>query len=250
MAVVMFLYATRASWFRQNLSIQQLRKPLIVRMLKIGIPTGFQYVFEVGAFSCAAIMMGWLGAQALAAHQIALNMAAVSYMMVTGIAAASTVRVGNQLGKQDIPNMRRAGFSAIMMGLGLMSVAAVIFVTGKYFLPSLYIDEPEVIELAGSLLIIAAFFQLSDGAQAVGLGALRGMADVKVPTIITLIAYWIIGLPVGYWLAFGMEMGPHGIWMGLLISLTMAAVLLFVRFHYLSKRLQRSFPTAQKAQAA
>lgn len=248
MAMVMFLYATRATWFRQNLVIQKLQKQLIVRLLKIGIPTGFQYVFEVGAFSFAAIMMGWLGAQALAAHQIALNMAAVSYMMVTGIAAASTVRVGNQLGKQDIPNMRRAGFSAILMGLGLMSVAAVVFVTGKFFLPSLYIDEPEVIELAGSLLIIAAFFQLSDGAQAVGLGALRGMADVKVPTIITLVAYWIVGLPVGYWLAFVANLGPHGIWLGLLISLTIAAVLLFVRFYYLSRRLKKSFPVAQKVQ--
>jgi len=242
MAIVMMMYASRASWFRQGLVVQKLQKAVVSRMLKIGIPTGFQYVFEVGAFSCAAIMMGWLGAQALAAHQIALNMAAVSYMMVTGIAAASTVRVGNQLGKRDIPNMRRAGFSAILMGLVLMSVAAVVFVVGNYFLPSLYIDEPEVIELAGSLLIIAAFFQLSDGAQAVGLGALRGMADVKIPTIIALVAYWIVGLPIGYWLAFIVDMGPQGIWFGLLISLTMAAVLLFVRFHYLSKRLKKSFP--------
>jgi len=250
MAIVMVMYVRRASWFQPGIIIQKLQKKLVVRMLKIGVPTGFQYVFEVGAFSCAAIMMGWLGAQALAAHQIALNMAAVSYMMVTGIAAASTVRVGKQLGQKDIPNMRRAGFSAFLMGLILMAVSAVVFVAGKYFLPSLYIDEPEVIELAGSLLIIAAFFQLSDGAQAVGLGILRGMADVKIPTLITLIAYWIVGLPVGYWLAFPMDMGPHGIWFGLLISLTIAAVLLFVRFHYISKRLVRSFPAAKKVHAA
>lgn len=250
MAIVMIAYVTRASWFQQELRIKHFQKKLMVRMLKLGIPTGFQYVFEVGAFSCAAIMMGWLGAQALAAHQIALNMAAVSYMMVTGIAAASTVRVGNQLGKQDIPNMRRAGFSAFLMGLMLMTASAIFFVVGKHFLPSLYIDEPDVIELAGSLLIVAAFFQLSDGVQAVGLGSLRGMADVKIPTIITLVAYWVLGLPIAYWLAFPMDLGPHGIWYGLLLSLTIAAILLFARFHYLSKKLLKKSSSVKKVQAA
>ncbi|MFP4091585.1 MAG: MATE family efflux transporter [Cyclobacteriaceae bacterium] len=249
MLIAMVVYVKRASWFNQKITMKKLQKTLMVRILKIGIPTGFQYVFEVGAFSTAAIMMGWLGAQALAAHQIALNLAAVSYMMVTGIAAASTVRVGNQLGKQDIPNMRRAGFSAFLMGLMLMTSSAVLFVSGKYFFPSLYIDEPEVIELAGSLLIIAAFFQLSDGVQAVALGTLRGMADVKIPTIITLIAYWVVGLPVAYLLAFPLELGPHGIWYGLLVSLTIAAVLLVSRFHYISKRLLRKYP-AEKQTAA
>lgn len=250
MAIVMIAYVTRASWFQQGLKIKRFQGRLVVRMLKLGIPTGFQYVFEVGAFSCAAIMMGWLGAQALAAHQIALNMAAVSYMMVTGIAAAATVRVGNHLGKQDIPNLRRAGFSAFLMGLMLMTASAILFVVGRNFLPALYIDEPEVIELAGSLLIVAAFFQLSDGVQAVGLGSLRGMADVKIPTLITLVAYWVMGLPIAYWLAFPMGLGPHGIWYGLLFSLTLAAILLFARFHYLSKKLHKSFPAIQKVQAA
>ncbi|MFP4505183.1 MAG: MATE family efflux transporter [Cyclobacteriaceae bacterium] len=249
MLIAMVVYVKRAPWFNQKITMKKLQKTLMVRILKIGIPTGFQYVFEVGAFSTAAIMMGWLGAQALAAHQIALNLAAVSYMMVTGIAAASTVRVGNQLGMKDIPNMRRAGFSAFLMGLMLMTSSAVLFVSGKYFFPSLYIDEPEVIELAGSLLIIAAFFQLSDGVQAVALGTLRGMADVKIPTIITLIAYWVVGLPVAYLLAFPLELGPHGIWYGLLVSLTIAAVLLVSRFHYISKRLLRKYP-AEKQTAA
>jgi MATE family multidrug resistance protein len=249
MLIAIAIYVKQAPWFGQNITIKRLRRSLVGRILKIGIPTGFQYVFEVGAFSTAAIMMGWLGAQALAAHQIALNLAAISYMMVTGIAAASTVRVGNQLGMKDIPNMRRAGFSAFLMGLILMTTSAILFVSGQYFFPSLYIDETEVIELAGSLLIIAAFFQLSDGLQAVALGTLRGMADVKIPTIITLIAYWIVGLPVGYLLAFPLKLGPHGIWYGLLISLTIAAVLLVMRFHYISKRLLKRYP-AEKETAA
>ncbi|MEM8965747.1 MAG: MATE family efflux transporter [Bacteroidota bacterium] len=242
MAVIMAAYVLRARWFPvMVLSFAQLRQVLFIRMLKIGIPTGLQYIFEVGAFSFASIMMGWLGATALAAHQIALNLAAVSYMVATGLAAAATVRVGNQLGRKDFINLRQVGFSAIVMSLVLMSLSALAFITLNHWLPSLYIDEIPVIELAGSLLIIAAFFQLSDGVQAVALGALRGMADVKIPTIITLVAYWVIGLPVGYGFAFGLGWGPQGVWVGLLLSLTIAAVLLTIRFHRVSRQKQEQY---------
>ncbi|MEQ9443771.1 MAG: MATE family efflux transporter [Cyclobacteriaceae bacterium] len=240
MAIVMVAYVLRARWFPATArTLFQIRKGLVVRMLKIGVPTGLQYIFEVGAFSFASIMMGWLGATALAAHQIALNLAAVSYMVATGLAAAATVRIGNQLGQKDILNLRRVGFSALMMGVVLMSASAIAFITLNHWLPSLYIDETPVIELAASLLIIAAFFQLSDGCQAVGLGILRGMADVKVPTFITLIAYWVVGLPIGYGFAFGLGWGPQGVWIGLLLSLTLAAVLLFIRFQRISRKLLR-----------
>ena len=238
MAIVMTAYVLRAHWFPATVKASfQIRHVLLIRMLKIGVPTGLQYIFEVGAFSFASIMMGWLGATALAAHQIALNLSAISYMVATGLAAAATVRIGNQLGQKDIPNLRRVGFSALLMGVALMSFSALAFITLNHWLPSLYIDEVPVIELAASLLIIAAFFQISDGCQAVGLGILRGMADVKIPTIITLIAYWIIGLPCGYGLAFGLGWGPQGVWVGLLLSLTLAAVSLFIRFQRISKRL-------------
>ena len=242
MAVIMAAYVLRARWFPvMVLSFAQLRQVLFIRMLKIGIPTGLQYIFEVGAFSFASIMMGWLGATALAAHQIALNLAAVSYMVATGLSAAATVRVGNQLGRKDFINLRQVGFSAIVMSLVLMSLSALAFITLNHWLPSLYIDEIPVIELAGSLLIIAAFFQLSDGVQAVALGALRGMADVKIPTIITLVAYLLIGLPVGYGFAFGLGWGPQGVWVGLLLSLTIAAVLLTIRFHRVSRQKQEQY---------
>jgi MATE family multidrug resistance protein len=206
-------------------------------MLKIGIPTGMQFIFEVGAFSFAAIMIGWSGATALAAHQIALSLAAVSYMMATGISAAATVRVGNQLGRNDIFNLRLAGFTTFAMGAAFMTISCLIFLVGREFLPSLYINEQEVIQLAASLLIIAAFFQISDGIQVVGLGALRGMGDVKIPTLITLIAYWVLGLPIGYLLSIPLDLGPQGIWYGLLIGLSTAAVMLFTRFNYISKKL-------------
>jgi len=118
-----------------------------------------------------------------------------------------------------------------------MATAAIIFIAGRYFLARLYIDDEMVIELAAQLLVIAAFFQVSDGIQVIGLGALRGMADVKIPTIITLVAYWVLGLPIGYLLAFRLGLGPHGIWIGLLIGLTVAAILLSVRFNVVSKRI-------------
>lgn len=221
-------------------------RSLINRILKIGVPTGCQYVFEVGAFASATIMVGWLGARALAAHQIALNLASISYMMATGISAAATVRVGNQLGQRDIPTLRIAGFTSFLMGIALMSVSAIIFITCNEFLPSLYVKEGPVIQLASSLLVIAAFFQLSDGVQVVGLGALRGLSDVKVPTVITLVAYWIIGLPVGYFLSFKMGLGAKGVWYGLLTGLSVAGVLLFARFNFLTKRL---IPWYQKSSA-
>jgi MATE family multidrug resistance protein len=158
-------------------------------------------------------------------------------MLAAGIAAAATIRVGNQLGRRDKVTLRAAGFTSYLMSIALMAISALIFITARYFLAGLYIDDQSVIDLAAQLLIIAAFFQLSDGIQVVGLGALRGMADVKVPTLITLVAYWILGLPIGYVLAFVVGWGPHGIWIGLLIGLTVAAILLSIRFHYVSNRI-------------
>ena len=241
MAGAMAIYVLRSAWFQWTpVRVRSLQQLLIRKMLKIGVPTGFQYIFEVGTFSFASIMMGWLGTQALAAHQIALNLAAVSYMVATGLAAAATVRIGNQLGQRDMPNLRRVGWSALLMSTVLMGTSAGIFLALNHWLPTLYVDETPVIDIAASLLIIAAFFQLSDGIQAVALGILRGMADVKIPTLITLVAYWGVGLPIAYMLAFPIGWGAQGIWIGLLISLTVAAVLLVRRFRRLSKPIVRT----------
>jgi MATE family multidrug resistance protein len=147
------------------------------------------------------------------------------------------VRVGNQLGRKDIKTLREAGFTAFLMVAIFMSVSAVIFILFREFLPSLYLDDISVIQMSATLLVIAGFFQLSDGIQVVGLGALRGMSDVRVPTIVTLIAYWVIGLPLGYVLAFSFGMQEIGIWVGLLIGLTVTGIMLLYRFHKLSQRL-------------
>lgn len=240
MAVIMNLYLVKSRQYRQylqNFSLNVISGTVLKQITNIGLPTGFQYIFEVGAFSMAVVFMGWLGETEQAAHQIAINLASISYMLAAGIAAAATIRVGNQLGRRDKATLRAAGFTSYFMSVALMAISALLFITTRYFLAGLYIDEQAVIDLAAQLLIIAAFFQLSDGIQVVGLGALRGMADVKVPTIITLVAYWVLGLPVGYLLAFVFDWGPHGIWIGLLTGLTTAAILLSIRFHYVSSRI-------------
>ncbi len=241
------LYSKRYSEF----NIQLLRfKPnwtLCQRILKIGVPTGFQFIFEVSAFSAAAIMMGWISVNALAGHQIALNLASISYMMATGLATAGMIRVSHYIGKEDFKGMREAGMVAFGMVATFMFVCALLFFVLRFFLPTLYIDDPQVISLAASLLVLAGLFQLSDGIQVVGLGVLRGLEDVKVPTVVTFLAYWGLGLPLGYFLAFTMGFAEKGIWIGLLIGLTITAGLLLYRFDQISKRKTKSktdLPTA------
>lgn len=240
MGILIFYYvwnSKRYTQYKIGFGFKKLSFPMISKMLKLGVPTGFQFIFEVGAFSAAAIMMGWIGVNALAAHQIAINLASISYMMASGLSAAAMVRVGNQLGRNDIKTLREAGFTIFGMVALFMFCFAVIFIVFRNFLPSLYIDELPVIEMTASLLIIAGFFQLSDGIQVVGLGALRGMSDVKIPTLVTLVAYWVLGLPLGYFFAFQLDMAEQGIWYGLLIGLTSTGVMLLYRFHKLSNKL-------------
>lgn len=208
---------------------------LIKRMLHIGLPAGSQFIFEASAFGFSAIMMGWLGTTALAAHQIAINLATISYMTTSGLGAAATIRVGNFLGQHDTVNMRAAAFAMIWMAVAIMAAWALLFIFGRYALPSLYIDNLSVIDLTASLLIFAAFFQLSDGIQVVTAGALRGLQDVKIPSLLILVAYWVIALPLGYTLAFPLAFGANGIWLGLFIGLTLTATAMVVRFRRLSR---------------
>ena len=241
MAILMGLYIYRAPKFRPFRSafvLQNISKRVIRRILNVGIPAGFQFVFEVGAFGFAAIMMGWLGTLTLAAHQIAISLASISYMMATGIGSAAAIRVGNQLGRKDLANLRIAGHTNFIMVALFMGLAALIFLSLRHFLPTLYISDHQVIEIASQLLVVAAFFQISDGVQVVTMGALRGIEDVKIPTVIAITAYWVLGLPAGYLLAFPMELGANGIWYGLLIGLSAAALLLFYRFNHKTKNMR------------
>ncbi|WP_235689723.1 MATE family efflux transporter [Fulvivirga lutea] len=223
--------------FRLGFKLGNYSKNIFRNMLGLGLPAGIQFIFEVGAFGFAVIMIGWIGTEALAAHQIAINMAAISYMMASGLSAAATVRIGNQLGLKDIPTLRAAAFTLYGMVILFMGICATVFIVGRFYLPSLYIEDTAVIELAAGLLIIAGFFQISDGIQVLSLGALRGLADVKIPTAMTFIAYWVLGLPIGYLLAFHYQMGASGVWYGLLIGLSIVAITLFWRFNHLTKKM-------------
>lgn len=240
MALAMFLYVyynKRYAVYWQNFSFHSLSLKLTKEILSIGVPSGLQWVFEVGAFSFAVIMIGWISPVTQAAHQVALSIASVTYMMASGVSGAASVRVGNQLGLMDKQKLRTAGFSAFVIVLALMLVNAICFVVFRNTLPVLFTSDGGVVAISSTLLLIAAFFQLSDGVQVVGLGVLRGIKDVKVPTIITLVAYWVIGLPMSYVFAFKLNMGVQGVWYGLSLGLTMAAILLFARFNYISKRI-------------
>ena len=237
MAALMAAYVVRSPKFAPyRLQLARVSRRVTGHLLRVGVPIAMQMFFQVGAFSAAALVVGRLGANQVGAHQIAISLASVTYMMASGLGAAATVRVGNQWGARNRAELRRAGTSAfVLVGL-FMSVAAAVFIAAHRVLPALYIDNGEVMAVAGQLIIIAAFFQLSDGVQVVALGALRGMADVRMPTLITFVAYWVIGLPVGGWLS--QHLGAAGIWWGLLVGLSSAALLLTVRFYSAVRRMK------------
>ncbi|MEM9327956.1 MAG: MATE family efflux transporter [Bacteroidota bacterium] len=233
MAVLMILLS-RKQWVGFSWSFDRM---VLKRVVKLGVPSGMQYIFEVGAFATAAIMVGWLGAEQLAAHQIALNLAAISYMAATGIAAAAQIRVANQKGLNDIVTLRQAGYSCYLLTIVFMGFCGLMMVIFNYELPSLYIGEESVRQIASSLLFIAAAFQISDGCQAVGLGILRGLTDVRIPTYVTFFAFFVLAIPGGYLLGFTFGLGVQGIWYALLMGLTVGAILHVWRFQLLTKRL-------------
>jgi MATE family multidrug resistance protein len=240
MVVWMGYYVLKSKKFRAKglqLTGFTFRKNIIKKLVALGVPMGLQYIFEVSAFALAAIFAGMISATALAAHQIAINIASVSYMAVTGIGAAATVRIGNQAGARDIVNLRRAGTTIFMMGAGWMVLAGLIILTLRTTLAGFYSDDAMVLDLAEKMLIIAVLFQLSDGIQAVALGALRGLTDVKIPTWITFGVYWVLVLPAAYVLSKYTPLGAIGIWYALAGGLTLSAILLTARFRKMVQQL-------------
>ncbi len=215
---------------------------VVKRLIALGVPTSLQMFFEVSAFSGAALLMGMVGKNEQAAHQITINMASTTFLIATGVGMASTIRVGNRLGERNTLGARRAGFAAILQIVLFMLCTALILVVFRGFLPKLYMSDPMVLPIASHLLLFAALFQIPDGVQVVAVGALRGLQDVRIPTFICFVAYWIFGLPLSYVGTFVWGWGPAGIWIGLVVGLSIAAGLLTYRF-YLKSRDQLS-PTA------
>lgn len=235
----LMVYVMNTKFFKQydvSFHFKKINIPVIKKILSLGFPSGVQYFFEVGAFAFAVIMIGWLGTDQLAAHQIAINLASISFMVVLGLSTAGSIRVGNAVGEQNVSKVRRAGFTTILLAICFMAMSGLVFILFKNYLPTLYINDESVVSIASSLLIIAALFQLSDGVQAVGVGILRGLTDVKIPTAITFLAYWVVGLPTAYLLGFTLGYDVQGVWIGLLAGLTTSAVLLTLRFNVKSKQ--------------
>lgn len=223
-------YFKRIKW-------SDIQKTEFYKIMSLGFPTAMQMLFEVGIFTAAIWLAGTLGTTDQAANQIALYLSSMTFMIAVGLGVTATIRVGNQKGLKDYNELKRISYSIFLQVFIIEFCFAIGFFVLKDVLPLVFIDDISVVKTAASLLLIAGLFQLSDGFQVVVLGALRGVQDVKIPTFITFVAYWLIGFPICYVLGILLGYGSQGIWIGLLVGLTASAILLFFRFNYLSNRL-------------
>ncbi|MCO6175469.1 MATE family efflux transporter [Flavobacterium sp. NRK F10] len=230
----------------EGFSIKEIKKEVNLKIIKLGSPSAMQMFFEVALFTGAIWLSGSLGTNSQAANQIALSLASFTFMFASGLSVAAMIRVGNQKGLEDYAKLRLVAFSIFLLTVFLEIIFALTFLLLHEHLPKLFLDlkdvenlekNLEVVSVASKLLLIAAIFQISDGLQVVVLGALRGLQDVKVPMYITFIAYWLVGFPISIYLGLFTTLGATGIWIGLSAGLTVAAVILFMRFNSETKHM-------------
>ncbi len=238
----------KSTQFVTHIKIFVLESKMLKKILALGFPSALQMFFEVAIFTAAIWLSGILGKNPQAANQIALNLSSMTFMVAMGLSVAAMVRVGNQKGLQQFSDLRRIAISIFFLSFLIATFFALVFVVCNQLLPKIYldvddvdnlVDNTEVISIAAKLLIIAALFQISDAIQVTVLGALRGLQDVKIPTLITFIAYWVVGFPISYYLGLQTEYKSSGIWIGLLAGLTTSALLLYLRFNKLTNDLIR-----------
>lgn len=213
------------------------RSKEITALLKLGMPIAVSLFMEISLFAGVALLIGSLGTIAAAGHQIALNVASVTFMVPLGLAMAITVRVGQAIGRGDPEAARLSGRVGILMAAAFMSCSALVLSTLPGFIAGIYTNDADVKNMAVTLLLMAAIFQIFDGLQVSGSGALRGLKDTKIPMFITAFAYWGIGMPLGYFLAITRGEGPKGFWIGFICGLIVAAILLNSRFQLSTRRL-------------
>jgi MATE family multidrug resistance protein len=223
-----YIEVSRTQW--------KLKAKTLLDLLHIGIPSSLQIGMEAGAFAVSGIIIGTISAVDQAAHQIALSCASFTFMVSLGLSQAGSIRVSNAFGRGDWKKITVIGKSTLLTALAYGIFCAIMFTVFRSQLPKIFNDNIHVLELAALLLLFAAIFQISDSTQAIGAGLLRGIKDVKVPTVLITISYWIIGIPIGYILAFNLEMGTAGIWLGLIAGLTFSSAFLIIRFLRMSKR--------------
>jgi MATE family multidrug resistance protein len=221
--------------------IWRIDRVLMRQLIVIGAPISIAFLMEYGLFAAAALLMGLIGTTALAAHQIALQIAAILFMVPFGIGMAATVRVGHAVGRNDAPAVRRAGFVATLLGIGFMSGMTLAVILGRYAIARFFFGEAAdsagaVIELTAALLLVGATFFVADGIQTVAAGALRGLNDTRVPLLFAAISYWLIGFPAACGLGFQTGLGAIGVWIGLSCGTAIYAALLVLRFRLLTRR--------------
>lgn len=208
----------------------------VVTMLAPGLPIGLQQFLEISAFGAVGLLTGTFGAVSVAAYQVAINLAALTFMVPLGISAAAAVRVGHAVGAGDLPHARRAAGKSYLLGAGFMCTTAALFLTLPRQLAGLYTRDAALVALAGSLIPIAGVFQIFDGLQAVGAGVLRGLGDTRVPLIAMIAGYWLIGVPISVALGFYSGMGSRGLWWGFVAGLASVAAFLLWRVRVLFRR--------------
>lgn len=230
-------------------SLKNIQKKIVNKIVEIGLPSSLIMFFEVVLFTSAVWLTGFIGKNSQAANQIALSLASLTFMFASGLSVTAMIRVGNQKGLENFTYLKAVARSIVLLSLILQATFAVIFVVFHKVLPHIFLEmknpekileNTEVIAIASKLLIIAAVFQISDGVQAVVLGALKGLQDVKIPAIITFISYWLIGFPISYYLGLKTDLGAIGVWIGLLAALTAASIFLIIRFERQINKLIKS----------
>ncbi|MGL5112440.1 MAG: MATE family efflux transporter [Flavobacterium sp.] len=232
----------------KNFTFKEIKKSILAKIINLGLPSSMQMLFEVTLFTAAIWLSGTLGKNNQAANQIALTLASSTFMVAMGLNVTAMIRVGHSKGMADFKGLIVVARSIFILTIILETFFAVLFIVFHKFLPYLFLntedatqwaDNQEIVLVTAKLLIVAAFFQISDGIQVVVLGALRGLQDVKIPMYITFVAYWVIGFPISFYLGKYTELQATGIWIGLLAGLTAAAVFLYIRFARLTKKLVR-----------
>ncbi len=231
---LMFLALLGFAWPLVRRYVRPLRRESfqlrpLVRMVRLGAPIGIQFLLEFGAFGAIGILMGWMGANAMAGHQVAMNLASLTFMVPLGISQATAVLVGRGVGRTDPPGARRAAGAGLVLGTGFMTITALLFLLFPDFFARIYTNDLEVAALAALLLPLAGIFQIFDGVQVVASGVLRGIGDTRSPMLVNLLGFWCIGMPVSAWLGFHRGLGPVGLWWGLVLALAVVAVVLLFR---------------------
>ena len=249
MVIFMHIILSRKEQLKQyfqNFSFDEIKKEMINKIVNLGFPSAMQMLFEVLLFTAAIWLCGNIGKTSQAANQIALSLASMTFMVAMGLSVVSMIRISNQKGLNDYKQLVIIARSIFLLAILIEILFAVMFMALHQVLPYMFLnmeiqsqllDNHEVIAIAAKLLLVAAVFQISDGIQVVVLGALRGLQDVKIPMYITFVAYWIVGFPVSFYLGNYTSLKAVGVWIGLFAGLTVAAVSLFMRFHYLTKKM-------------